>query len=90
MWSHDGRELFYRNRANELMAIQFTEDPTFARVGEEMLFSMDGYLISDGHPMYDVSPDGRRFVMLRVEAGASMELIMVQNFAEELKQPTGN
>ena len=90
MWSPAGNELFYRNDANELMVVQFTEDPTFTVVDEEMLFSMDGYLEGNGHPMYDVSPDGQRFVMLRVDAGATMELMHVQNFIEDWNQRMGN
>ena len=91
MWAHNGRELFYRNGANELVAVQFTEDPTFATVREDMLFSMDDYLTSNGNPMYDVSPDDQRFVMLRIAAEfGSSELILVDNWFEELRQRFGN
>ena len=56
-----------------------------------MLFSMDGYLTARGHAMYDVSPDDQRFVMLRIDAEfGSTELILVENWAEELRQRTGN
>ncbi len=37
-----------------------------------------------GHPNYDVSPDGERFLMIRREAGLT-ELHIVLNLAEELK-----
>jgi len=91
VWAHSGRELFYRNGANELVAVQFTEDPTFATVREDVLFSMDGYLTARGHAMYDVSPDDQRFVMLRMgDVGSDSELILVENWAEELRQRMGN
>ncbi len=91
VWAHSGRELFYRNGANELVAVQFTEDPTFATVREDMLFSMDDYLTSNGNPMYDVSPDDQRFVMLRIDAEfGSTELILVENFFVELRQRVPN
>ena len=43
----------------------------------------------NGHPMYDVSPDDQRFVMLRIgddQNTAASELILVENWAEELRE----
>ena len=92
IWAHNGRELFYRNyRANELVVVQFRADPTFEVGQQDVLFSMEDYLPSNGHPMYDVSLDDRRFVMLRLsEAAASPELVLVDNWAEELRERVGN
>ena len=86
VFSHSGRELFYRSGANELVAVQFTEDSTFTPVQEDVLFSMDDYLISNGRPMYDVSPDDQSFVMLRIDGFADSELVLVENWAEELRE----
>ena len=92
MWAHSGRELFYRNGANELVAVEVTDDPTFAAGRQEVLFSMTDYLTSNGHAMYDVSPDDQRFAMLRIgeEGTDDAELILVENFFEELKRLVGN
>ncbi len=95
VFAHSGRELFYRNGANELVAVQFTENPTFVAGQQEVLFPMDGYLIASAHAMYDVSPDDRRFVMLRMgdegnEGAASSEAYLVTNWFEELRQRMGN
>ena len=93
VFAHNGRELFYWNGANELVAVQFTEDPTFVAGQQEVLFPMDGYLIASGHAMYDVSPDDRRFVMLRMGdegAASSAEAYQVVNWFEELRQRMGN
>ncbi len=86
VWAHSGRELFYRNGANELVAVQVSAGSSFAWDRQDVLFSMADYLTSDGSPMYDVSPDDQRFVMLRVgEMGTdNTELILVENFFEEL------
>ena len=99
VWAHSGRELFYRNGANEMVVVQVTDDPTL-RVGQQdVLFSMADYLTSNGRPMYDVSPDDQRFVMLRIggiadiaddDVDSETELILVQNFFEELRQRMGN
>ncbi len=91
VWAHSGRELFYRNGANELVAVQVTGDPTFVAGQQEVLFPMDGYLPARGHAMYDVSHDDRRFVMLRINEGAvSGEVYLVTNWFEELRQRMGN
>ena len=40
-----------------------------------------------GDAWYDVSPDGRRFLMLKPdEASGAARIVMVQNWLEELKQ----
>ena len=92
VWAHSGRELFYRNGANELVAVQVTGDPTFAAGQQEVLFSMADYQPSNGNPMYTVSPDDQRFVMLRMgdEAAGSAETYLVTNWFEELRQRMGS
>jgi serine/threonine-protein kinase len=92
VWAHSGRELFYRNGANELVAVQVSEGSSFTWGRQGVLFSMADYLTSNGHPMYDVSPDDQRFVMLRIggEGTAASELILVENWFEELRERTGN
>ncbi len=43
------------------------------------------------HQQYDVTPDGQRFVMIRnVGVEERSELIVVENFFEELKAKVGN
>ncbi len=47
----------------------------------------------DGNGSFDVSRDGQRFLMIRPSqssADASADLLLVQNFAEELKRLGGN
>ena len=91
MWAHTGQELFYRNGANELVVVQVSADSLFAPGEQEVLFPMADYLTSNGSPMYDVSPDDRRFVMLRMSDEASdTELILVLNWFEELKERVPN
>ena len=59
---------------------------------QEVLFSMADYQPSNGNPMYTVSPDDQRFVMLRMgdEAAGSAEAYLVTNWFEELRQRMGN
>ena len=92
MWAHSGRELFYRNGANELVAVQLGAAPLFAWDRQDVLFSMADYLDGNGHPQYDVSPNDQSFVMLRIsdQSRDDTELILVENWAEELRQRMGN
>ena len=92
VWAHSGRELFYKNGANELVAVQVTGDPTFVAGRQVVLFSMADYLRGGGHPMYDVHPNDQQFVMLRTgdDEAAASELILVENWVEELREGAGN
>ena len=91
VWAHSGRELFYRNGANELVAVQVSAGSSFAWDRQDVLFSMADYLDSNGSPMYDVSADDQRFVMLRIGVvGSDSELILVENWAEELRERVPN
>jgi len=91
VWAHSGRELFYRNRTNELVVVQVIGDPTFAAGQQDVLFSMADYLAGNGYPMYSVSPDDRRFVMFRTgtEGVGGAETYLVTNWFTELRERMG-
>jgi dipeptidyl aminopeptidase/acylaminoacyl peptidase len=86
VWAHSGQELFYRNGDDEFVAVQVRADSSFAWAGQEVLFSASDYLARNGYPMYDVSPDDSRFVMLRSSGEGPWELVLVQNFFDELER----
>ena len=93
LWAHSGRELFYVNGVNELVAVQVSTDPAFALGQQEVLFSAAGYVRNNAYAIYDVASDDQRFVMLRIgdrENAVASELILVENWAEELRQRVGN
>ena len=92
VWAHSGRELFYVNGANELVAVQVSTDPSFTAGEQEVLFSVAGYARNPAYALYDVTPDDQRFMMLRIgEAAATdADLVLVQNFFEELKRLAPN
>ncbi len=91
MWAHSGRELFYRNGRNEMVAVEVLESAPFATGEQHVLFSAQPYRGEVFHQMYDVTPDDRRFVMIRIEetGDSDIELIVVENFFEELKAKVG-
>ncbi len=85
-WAHSGRELFYRNGRNEMVAVQIDPGPSFQTGGQQVLFSIDGFLTANNRHQYDVAPDDQRFVMLRTSGDANpTEIIVVENWFEELK-----
>jgi hypothetical protein len=89
LWARNGQELFYESRG-ALMRVPVTTVPTFQAGTPSQLF--DGpYIYGALERTYDVSPDGRRFLMIKesdrpVEAGASARLILVPHWFEELKR----
>lgn len=92
-WAHSGRQLFYRNNRNELVSVSVVTDPAFTTGVQTVLFSMNDYVtFAYGRTSYDVGPDDQQFVMLRKtgEEGAGSELILVENFVEELKRLAPN
>ena len=91
LWAHSGRELFYRNRNNEMVAVTVQTARTFAVVSERALFPAGAYRLENNHRAYDVAADDRRFVMIRLGGtGGGGELILVENWFEDLKARVGN
>jgi serine/threonine protein kinase/Tol biopolymer transport system component len=85
LWSPGGRELFYRN-GDSVMAVAVETEPSFKPGKAEVLFQ--GKYDSE----WDISPDGKRFLMLKqaaqtVKPTESLRKInIVLNWFEELKQ----
>jgi serine/threonine-protein kinase len=96
LWSRDGREIFYRN-GDVVMAVLVKTAPTFSLKAPKILFR--GTYVSNvfrvgniGFVTWDISPDGKRFLMMKeVGSTASAEagprkINIVLNWFEELKQ----
>jgi hypothetical protein len=86
VWSRDGREIFYRRLgANpELVAAAVDTRPGFRVVGRTSLFPDRVYEIATPHANYDVSPDGRSFVMIRRSSADRM--VVLQNLPELVRR----
>jgi len=85
MWSRDGRELFYRE-GDSLMAVPIQLDPI--RVGAaRKLFELPGatYNLDQNFADYDLAPDGR-FLAIRSDSEAQVEIQIVLNWTEELRR----
>jgi len=87
-WSRDGKELFYRV-GDKLIAVSIETEPEFKVTGSEVLFEIRSLAWTDDWCRnYDVSGDGLRFLMVKQdeEESAANQLVVVQNWFEELKR----
>ena len=89
VWAHSGQELFYFNFNDELVTAQVQTTPSFMIGDQRALFSAVTYGRSGVHQSYAVSPDDRRFIMMRIQGSKDSGLVVVQNFFEELKARVG-
>jgi Tol biopolymer transport system component len=86
VWSHSGKELFYHDATGNLVAVEVRTNPTFSVGRSATLFSVKEFRSNPLSAQYAVSPDDRRFLMIRpMAASGSEELIVVENWFEELK-----
>ena len=89
LWSHSGREIFFRAASGEMMAVPVTTSPGFASGAPRTLFPARPYLRAPSHRAYDVTPDDRRFVMLRPLGDSTpaptSQVVVVDNWFGELR-----
>ncbi len=73
------------------MVAEVLPGPNFVTGERRVLFSVQGFRSTFRHQQYDVIPDGQRLVMIRnVGVEEQGELIVGENFFEELKAKVGN
>ena len=86
LWSHSGRELFYRDGSANLVSVEVKSSPTLSIGRSTVLFPISGFGSQELFAEYAVSPDDRRFLMIRrFVPNAPDKLIVVENWFEELK-----
>lgn len=95
LWDRNGQELFYLAVNGAMMSVRVDRGATWSagvptKVFEGRYFSGGGAGGGAGRT-YDVSPDGRRFLMIKQgsgseQAAAPASLIVVLNWFEELKR----
>ena len=88
VWAKDGSQLFYRNE-DKMMAVRITPKRDGLDAGTPTVLFEGHYAVSNvsgGDAWYDVSPDGQRFLMLRIEDPPNSGILMVEKWTEELKR----
>jgi hypothetical protein len=86
LWSHRGSELFYRDGAGYLVAVEVKTNPTLSLGRSTALFPAAGFESLVWAPEYAVAPDDQRFLMVRPVADSTGDrLIVVDNWFDEMK-----
>ena len=88
VWSRTGRQIFYRQR-DQVWATDVQIGSRLTADKPRLLFEQSG--CGWGFPVrsWDISPDGRRFLMVKLDERKPQpvnEMILVQNWFEELKR----
>lgn len=92
LWARNGRELFYVAPTGDVMAVQVSAGPGWAATAPAKVIAANSYYHGGqgAAATYDVSPDGRRFLMIKQRDPQAettpTSLIVVQNWTEELKR----
>ena len=94
LWAHNGHELFYISLGNDpsVMAVEVETDPSFIKYNPKRLFPCNSYSIRPDSNPWDIYPDGKRFLMLKLPGTSSVtkdavdRIILVTNWFEELKE----
>jgi hypothetical protein len=90
VWGRSGRQLYYINAKNELVAADIRPGATFAVGEQRVLFSFAPFLRLGAIPSYAVSADDRRFMVLREgESSQESELIVAMHWMDRLKGKDG-
>ena len=93
LWSPDGRELYYLNE-DAIMVVEVNTEPTFSASKPKTLFRGDYVTGYEENPEWDISPDGKRFIMVKRAAATNddsatetrSQINIVLNWDVELKQ----
>ena len=89
-WNPSGNELFYRSVKGDMMGARFSASARFTVTSVNRLFTPVSTPGSGGVFLYEVSPDGQRFLMLDFISGRARStgerVVLVHNFADELRQ----
>jgi len=88
LWAKDGKQLFYRWE-DQVWVVDVRIDGVFAAGKPRLLFEKAGYNLPSPIRGYDLSLDGKRFLMVKLEQRKPTpvnEIVFVQNWFEELKR----
>ena len=94
LWAHSGRELFFVDANQRLVAAEIETTSGFTVLRSETLFALTEYFVVRGADFYDIAPDDQRFLMLRLSGGLGgsqdTRFILVTNWFEELRERMGS
>jgi len=96
LWARSGRELFYLAPNGAVMSVPVHRGPTWTagvptKLFEGQYYRGSGNNLSTLGRTYDVSPDGKRFLMIKPGGAADQTapapiIVVVQHWFDELKR----
>ena len=87
-WAPSGRELFFRNLTNDLVAVPISQGVSLTLGERRILFHLDGFPPNPMQVAYEVGPDGRFLYLRQIgpgNSGPSTPVILVQNWLVEVR-----
>ena len=88
LWARNGKQLFYRWQ-DQVWVVDVRTDGGFVTDKPRLLFEKSGFAVGIPIRCYDLSFDGKRFLMVKLEQRKFppvTEMLLVQNWFEELKR----
>ena len=88
-WRRDGKELFYLSSDERLMSVAISLNTDSVQAGAAVpLFSLASLVqtLSGLVSPYDVSPDGKRFIVVTGEQGRTFPINLVTNWTATLQK----
>jgi len=88
-WSRDGRQLYYVSDKNVMTAVEVQtkgESLELGRPNPLFTFRPSLRIFRQGMISYDVSPDGKKFLINAAADENTRPLTLVLNWSEELKK----
>jgi serine/threonine-protein kinase len=90
LWSPDGREIFYLDANDFLTSVPVERTEAALSFGRPEVVIGKAYVNARAGRTYDVSPDGKRFLMIKAvteqQDNAVGRVVMVQNWLDELRR----
>ena len=83
-WSADGKELFYFDRNQNVVGVSVQESGGALQFGSPQIFIHQWTVLIT--PFFNVTPDGKRFLMARVAQEVSQPVTVMTNFTSGLKK----
>ena len=88
-WRRDGKELFYISPDWKMMAVDVSTAPSFQSATPHALFDTDmlDTGIRTGPMSWDISPDGKRFLIISENSATTSSLNVILNWQPESGKP---
>jgi serine/threonine-protein kinase len=86
LWAHSGKELFFRTKQGDVASVPVSTTSGFSVGTPRALFSAKPFRFSPQALTYNISPDDKRFLMMRETAtGEAGQLIVSEHWLDDIE-----